>query len=96
MKQDERLATGQIVSFNYKWLVCYRAGGNCLLAKFEDYIEIFNNNWCPADILANDDFLSKSISVVGECASGLDGFVGGFAEKSKIIATNQYIQEQRP
>jgi hypothetical protein len=96
MKQDERLSTGQIVSFNYKWLVCYRAAGNCLLLKFEDYAEIFNNDWNDIDILGNDAFIGRTIGVIGELISSLDSFVGGFAEKSKIIATNQYIQAQRP
>jgi hypothetical protein len=93
MKESERLATGQIVSWNYTWHVCYRAGGNCLLINFADYMEIYNNAWQAADILANDHFLANAIGVVGEITPSLEPYLGGFAHKKDVIATDQRIEE---
>lgn len=96
MKPNERLSTGQIVSWNFKWWIAYRSAGNCFLLKFEDYIEIFNMGWSDGDVLANDVLLNNAIGVMGELAPEMENVVGGFADKSVIISTNQYIQEQRP
>lgn len=96
MKPTDRLADGQIVSFNYKWFVCYKAAGNHLLFKFDDYIEIYNNAWEAADVLANDAFIAKAIGVVGEIVPSLEGYLGGFAHKKDIIATNQRVEEFQP
>ena len=96
MKESERLADGQIVSYHYQWFVCYKAAGNHLLFKFDNYIEIYNNAWEAADVLANDKFISKAIGVVGEFIESLEGYLGGFAHKKDIIATNQMIKEFQP
>lgn len=52
--------------------------------------------WSDADVISNDVLLNSAIGVIGEITPALEDVVGGYAEKSKIIATNQYIQEQRP
>lgn len=96
MKNDERLATGQIVSWNYTWHVCYRAGGNCLLISFADFMQIYSFGWRSADFLNDDDMLMRSIGVIGEISDTLEWCVGSFADKSQIVSTNHYIQEQRP
>lgn len=96
MKETERLTDGQIVSYKYHWLVCYKAAGNHLLFEFADYMEIYNNAWEAADVLGNDRFLANAIGVMGEFSPELEDVFGGFADKSTIISTNQYIQEQRP
>lgn len=91
MKETERPADGQIVSFQNHWLVCYKAAGNHLLFNFADYMEIYNNAWEAADVLANDRFLANAIGVVGEFVDSLEGYLGGFAHKKDIIATNQRV-----
>ena len=96
MKENDRLADGQIVSYKYRWFVCYKAAGNHLLFRFDDYIEIYNNAWEAADVLANDDFIAKAIGVIGEISEGIEGYLGGFAHKKDIIATNQRIKEFQP
>jgi len=96
MKQDERLSTGQIVYWNYAWHVCYRAGGNCLLVSFADYMQIYSFGWTGGNVLLDDDMLLRSAGVVGEISWGVESCVGHFADKSKIIPTNHFIQEQRP
>lgn len=96
MKATDRLADGQIVSYKYQWLVCYKAGGNHLLLQFADYMEIYNNAWEPSDVLGNDKFLANAIGVIGEIIPSLEGYIGGFAHKKDIIATNQRIEEFQP
>lgn len=93
MKESERLTDGQIVSFQNRWLVCYKAGGNHLLFKFPDYMEIYNNAWEPFHVLANDSFLANAVGVIGEIIPSLEGYLSGFAHKKDIIATNQRIGE---
>jgi hypothetical protein len=93
MKEAERLADGQIVSYKYQWLICYKAAGNHLLFNFIDYMQIYNFAWEPADVLANDRFLANAIGVVGEITPSLESYLGGFAHKKDIIATNQRVEE---
>lgn len=93
MKESERLADGQIVSYKYQWVVCYKAAGNHLLFQFADYMEIYNNAMTAADVLSDDALLNSAIGVIGELAPEMEAMVGGFADKSVIISTNQYIQE---
>jgi hypothetical protein len=93
MKESERLADGQIVSYKYQWLVCYKAAGNHLLFDFANYMEIYNNAWQASDVLANDRFLANAIGVVGEITPSLEPYLGGFAHKKDIIATDQRIEE---
>ena len=96
MKENERLADGQIVSFQNEWLVCYKAAGNHLLFDFANYMEIYNYAWQAADVLANDRFLANAIGVIGEIAPSLEPYLGGFAHKKDIIATNQRVEEFQP
>lgn len=93
MKDADRLADGQIVSFKHQWLVCYKAAGNHLLLTFADYMQIYNNAWEPADVLANDELIGKAIGVIGEFIESLEGYLGGFAHKKDIIATSQRVEE---
>ena len=93
MKETERLADGQIVSLKCKWLVCYKAAGNHLLFRFEDYMEIYNNAWQAAEVLANDKFIARAIGVVGEIIPSIEGYLGGFAHKKDIIVTAMVIKE---
>lgn len=96
MKESKRLAIGQIVSWNYSWYIAYRAGENCFLMQFNDYMAIYNNAMTAADVLSDDALLNRSIGVIGEIADSLEAYLGGFADKARIIATDNYIQEQRP
>ena len=97
MKETERLADGQIVSFKNEWLVAYKtAGANQLLMTFADYMHIYNNAMTPADVLGNDNLLNHSIGVIGEIAENLEAYLGGFARKKDIIATNQRVEEFQP
>lgn len=93
MKESDRLTDGQIVSYKYQWLVCYKAAGNYLLFQFADYMEIYNNAWQAADVLGNDRFLANAIGVIGEITPSLEPYLGGFAHKKDIIATDQRIEE---
>lgn len=93
MKESERLTDGQIVSYKYRWLVCYKAAGNHLLFQFSDYMEIYNNAWQASDVLGNDKFLANAIGVVGEITPSLEPYLGDFAHKKDIIATNQRVEE---
>lgn len=93
MKPTERLTDGQVVSFKHQWLVCYRAAGNHLLFDFASYMVIYNNAWEAADVLGNDRFLANAIGVIGEITPSLEAFLGGFAHKKDIIATNQRVEE---
>lgn len=93
MKPNERLSTGQIVSWRFKWWIAYRSAGNCFLMQFNDYMEIYNNAWQAADVLGNDRFLANAIGVVGEITPSLEPYLGGFAHKKDIIATNQRVEE---
>lgn len=96
MKESERLTDGQIVSYKYQWLVCYKAAGNHLLFDFASYMEIYNNAWEAADVLGNDEFIGNAIGVVGEIIPSLESFLCGFAHKKDIIATNQMVKEFQP
>lgn len=96
MKETDRLTDGQIVSYKYQWLVCYRAAGNHLLFDFASYMVIYNNAWQAADVLANDRFLAHAIGVIGEITPSLEAFLGGFAHKEDIIATDQRVEEFQP
>jgi hypothetical protein len=96
MKESDRLTDGQIVSYKYRWLACYKAAGNHLLFQFADYMEIYNNAWQASDVLANDRFLANAIGVIGEIAPSLEPYLGGFAHKKDIIATDQRIEEFKP
>lgn len=93
MKESDSLTDGQVVSYKYQWLVCYKAAGNHLLFQFADYMEIYNNAWQAADVLSNDRFLANAIGVVGEIIPSLESYLGGFAHKKDIIATDQRIEE---
>jgi hypothetical protein len=96
MKPNERLSTGQIVSWNFKWWIAYRSAGNCFLMQFNDYMEIYNTAMTAADVLSDDALLNSAIGVIGELAPEMEDVVGGFADRITIISTNQHIQEQRP
>jgi hypothetical protein len=96
MKESDRLTDGQIVSYKYRWLACYKAACNHLLFQFADYMEIYNNAWQASDVLANDRFLANAIGVIGEIAPSLEPYLGGFAHKKDIIATDQRIEEFKP
>lgn len=96
MKNDERLATGQVVSWNYAWHVCYRVGGNCLLISFADFMQIYSFGWGGADVLNNEDMLIRSAGIIGEISEEMKSYIGHFADKSKIVSTNHFIQEQKP
>lgn len=94
MKEVERLADGQIVSFKNEWLVAYKtAGANQLLMTFEDFMQIYNLGMTPTYVLNNLEMLADSIGVVGEISEGITGYLGGFAHKKDIIATNQRVEE---
>lgn len=94
MKENERLADGQIVSFKNEWLVAYKtAGANQLLMTFEDFMQIYNLGMTPTYVLNNLEMLADSIGVVGEISEGITGYLGGFAHKKDIIATNQRVEE---
>ena len=93
MKESDRLTDGQIVSYKYHWLICYKAAGNTLLFHFNDYMEIYNHYWTTAEILANDGFLSRAIGIHGEFAATLESILSDFVNKSDLIATNQIIKE---
>lgn len=96
MKELGRLADGQIVSFKNQWLVAYKTAGNHLLFQFADYMEIYNNAWQAADVLGNDLLLAHAIGVVDEITPSIEPYLGGFAHKKDIIATNQRIEEFQP
>ena len=97
MKESERLADGQIVSFKNEWLVAYKtAGANQLLMNFEDFMQIYNLGMTSANVLNNLEMLADSIGVIGEISEGIEGYLGGFAHKKDIIATNQRIKEFQP
>lgn len=96
MKNTERLTTGQIVIRGNDWLICYKAAGNTLLFSFNDYMEIYNYYWTTAEILSNDEFLSRAIGIHGEFSPNLESVLGGFVDKSAIIATNQIVKEFEP
>lgn len=94
MKENERLADGQIVSFKNEWLVAYKtAGANQLLMTFEDFMQIYNLGMTSTYVLNNLEMLADSIGVVGEISEGITGYLGGFAHKKDIIATNQRVEE---
>lgn len=96
MKTTERLTTGQIVIRGNDWLICCKAAGNTLLFHFVDYMEIYNNYWTTAEIISNDEFLSRAIGIHGEFSPTLESVLSGFVYKSDIIATNQIVKEFEP
>ena len=97
MKETDRLADGQIVSFKNEWLVAYKtAGANQLLLTFEDFMQIYNLGMTSAHVLNNLEMLADSIGVIGEISEGITGYLGGFAHKKDIIATNQRVEEFQP
>jgi hypothetical protein len=94
MKESERLADGQIVSFQNEWLVAYKtAGANQILLTFADYMHIYNNAMSSANVLNNAQILANAVGVIGEISEGIESYLGGFAHKKDIIATNQRIKE---
>lgn len=97
MKETERLADGQIVSFKNQWLVAYKtAGANQLLLTFDDFMQIYNYGMTSSKVLNNSQMLSDAIGVVDEIAEGIESYLGGFAHKKDIIATDQRIEEFKP
>lgn len=97
MKESERLDDGQIVNFKNEWLVAYKtAGANQLLLTFEDFMQIYNLGMTSAYVLNNLEMLADSTGVVGEISEGITGYLGGFAHKKDIIATNQRVGEFQP
>ena len=88
MKDTECLADGQIVSHKGKWLICYKAADNHLLFGFSDYMEIYNNAWQAADVLANYRFVGQAIGIIGEINPCFAGYLCSFAHKKDIIATS--------
>ena len=97
MKETERLADGQIVSVKNEWLVAYKtAGANQLLLTFADFMQIYNYGMNAANVLNDPRMLADSIGVVGEISEGITGYLGGFAHKKDIIATNQRVGEFQP
>ena len=97
MKESDRLADGQIVSFKNEWLVAYKtAGANQLLLTFTDFMQIYNLGMTSAHVLNNLEMLADSIGVVGEISDGITGYLGGFAHKKDIIATNKRVEEFKP
>lgn len=97
MKESERLADGQIVSFKNEWLVAYKtAGANQLLLTFADYMHIYNYAMSSAQVLNNMQILANAVGVIGEISTGIEGNLGWFAHKKDIIATNQRVEEFKP
>ena len=97
MKETDRLADGQIVSFRNEWLVAYKtAGANQLLLTFADFMQVHNFGMTSAHVLNNLEMLADSIGVIGEISEGITGYLGGFAHKKDIIATNQRVEEFKP
>lgn len=97
MKENERLADGQIVSFKNEWLVAYKtAGANQLLLTFEDFMQIYNLGMTSAHVLNNLEMLADSIGVIDEISEGITGYLGGFAQKKDIIATDKRVWEFQP
>ena len=97
MNQSERLADGQIVSFKNEWLVAYKtAGANQLLMTFADYMQIYNYGMTSANVLNDPQMLANSVGVVGEISEGIEDYLGDFAPKKDIVATNQRIEEFQP
>ena len=96
MKESDRLADGQLVSYKNEWLVAYKtAGANQLLLTFADYMQIYNYSMTSASVLNDPQMLANSVGVVGEISEGITGYLGGFAHKKDIIATNQRVEEFR-
>lgn len=93
MKETERLADGQIVSYKGRWLVALIVAGNTLLLTFEQYMEIYNIKLDPVEYLHNDALLSAVVGVNGRFAESLMGYLGGFADMADIIVTNQFVCE---
>jgi len=94
MKETERLADGQIVRFKNQWLVAYKAAGaNQLLLTFDDFMQIYNYGMTSSKVLNNGQMLSDAIGVVDEIAEGIESYLGGFAHKKDVIATDQRIEE---
>mgnify|MGYP001392258447 CR=1 FL=1 len=97
MKENERLADGQIVRFKNQWFVAYKtAGANQLLLTFDDFMQIYNYGMTSSKVLNNRQMLSDAIGVVGEISEGIESYLGGFAHKKDIIATNQRVAEFQP
>jgi hypothetical protein len=94
MKESERLADGQIVRFKNQWLVAYKAAGaNQLLLTFDDFMQIYNYGMTSSKVLNNCQMLSDATGVVDEISEGIESYIGGFAHKKDIIATDQRIEE---
>ena len=97
MKESERLADGQIVSVKNEWLVAYKtAGANQLLLAFEDFMQIYNYGMSSVNVLNDPTMLASAIGVIEEISEGITGYLGGFAHKKDIIATNQRVGEFQP
>jgi hypothetical protein len=93
MKDTERPAHGQIVRWKYQWLICYKVSGNYFLFDFAAYMQIYDNAWQASDVLGNGRLLANAIGVIGEIAPSLESYLGGFAHKKDIIATNQRVED---
>lgn len=94
MKESERLADGQLVSYKNEWLVAYKtAGANQLLMTLADYMQIYNYGMTSANVLNDPQMLANSVGVVGEISEGIEGYLGGFAHKKDIVATEMTIRE---
>lgn len=97
MKESDRLTDGRLVSYKNEWLVAYKtAGANQLLLTFEDFMQIYNYGMTSANVLNDPQMLANSVGVVGEISEGIEGYLGGFAHKKDIVATNQMIKEFAP
>jgi hypothetical protein len=94
VKENERLADGQIVRFKNQWFVAYKtAGANQLLLTFDDFMQIYNYAMSSAQVLNNMQILANSVGVICEISAGIESYLGGFAHKKDLIATDQRLEE---